>query len=459
VIRLKRVNVETSCGCGTYLSDDDSSSGVKRESIFTFRHSLLTCQTSCLFIRICTTPSRFDVVGFASGMMPRRTGDAAIYTFGLEEEFFLAHARTRAVVTRVPKSVVNESRALLGTDRVSHEMLQSQIEIVSPVFQDVREAFQEMARLRNGVHAIAAQHGLIVLASGTAPLSAWRLQQATDKPRYAQLLDDYQMIGQRNLLCGLHVHVAPPSGVDRVQLMNRLMPWLPLFLALSTSSPFWNRQQTGLLSYRQAAYDEWPRTGIPDFFDDEAAYSSFVDLLVKSGSMSDAGSLWWALRPSHHLPTLELRIADSCTYLEDAIALASLFRCLVRAHVRRADLGRGHSAMSRRVIDENRWRAKRYGIDAEFIDEATARNVPVRQLIVDAQALLAEDAAALGCEAQLAHFGIIFSRGTSARQQIQIYAKARAAGGGHRQALMHVVDWISHASIPRCDAADSVTTA
>lgn len=385
-------------------------------------------------------------------MMSPLSGGWIIYTFGIEEEFFLASARSRHVVAHVPKSVVSESRGLLGRDRVSHEMLQSQIEIVSPVFEDVDTAFIEMARLRNGINSVAAAHGLVVLAAGTAPLSTWRAQQGTDKPRYARLLDDFQMIGHRNLLCGMHVHVAPPSNVDRVQLMNRLMCWLPVFLALSTSSPFWNRQRTGLLSYRQAAYDEWPRTGIPDYFEDEAAYAGFVDLLVKTRSMDDASALWWAIRPSSQYPTLELRIADSCTHLADAIALASLFRCLVRAHVRRADFGQERTAMTRRVIDENRWRAKRYGIDAQFIDEASGSNVAVRALVHSLRQWLAEDADALGCQAALAHLDQILSRGTSAHRQIRCYEEARAAGASHREALSTVVDWLAQASIPGTDA-------
>lgn len=380
---------------------------------------------------------------------------AIIYTFGIEEEFFLASARSRHVVAHVPKSVVSESRLLLGRDRVSHELLQSQIEVVSPVFDRVETAFSEMARLRNGISSVAAAHGLVLLAAGSAPLSTWRAQKGTDKPRYARLLDDFQIVGRRNLLCGLHIHVAPPAGVDRVRLMNRLMPWLPVFLALSTSSPFWNRQNTGLLSYRQAAYDEWPRTGIPDYFDDEAAYAAFVDLLVKTRSMDDASTLWWAIRPSNEYPTLELRIADCCTHLEDSIALACLFRCLVRAHVRRTDFGLDRTPMTRRVIDENRWRAKRYGIDAQFIDEASESNVGVRALVQTLRRWLAEDAEALGCEAALAHLDQILTRGTSAHAQIRCYEEARGAGSSHREALAAAVDWLAQASIPGASAAFS----
>lgn len=332
-------------------------------------------------------------------------------------------------------------------------MLQSQIEIVSPVFDEVDSAYAEMARLRNGVADVAAEHGLSLLAAGTHPLSAWHLQATTEKPRYARLIDDFQIIGRRNLLCGLHIHVAPPEGTDRVILMNRLMRWIPVFLALSTSSPFWNRQHTGLLSYRQAAYDEWPRTGIPDFFDDEAAYQAFVDLLVSAGSMDGAGALWWAIRPAERFPTLELRIADCCTHLSDAIALAALFRCLVRAHVRRPDIGSPPTPVTRRLIDENRWRAKRYGIDAEFIDEAVGANVPFRVLLQRLRELVAEDAEALRCESALAHLDVILARGTSAHEQIGLYRARRDEGATRIDALCGVVDWLIGVSVPPVSTA------
>lgn len=371
-----------------------------------------------------------------------------IYTFGLEEEFFLINPRTRNVVARVPKSLLEQCKRCLGNDRVSHELLQSQIEIVSPVFDDIDQALLEMTRLRRGVADIAEDNGLRMLAAGTAPLSEWKESNATDKPRYARLIEDFQIIGRRNLLCGLHIHVAPPPDVDRVSLMNRLMPWVPLFLALSTSSPFWNRQRTGLLSYRQAAYDEWPRTGIPDAFGNEAEYAEFVDLLVQTETMPDAGFLWWAMRPATDFPTIELRIADCCTDVRDAIAIASLFRCLLRAHVRRPELGASRTALTRRVIDENRWRAKRYGIDAQFIDETSRSNIPVRSLVRNLRDMLAEDAAALNCAKALDHVELILNHGTSAHHQLAVYREHRSGGGRRHDALVAVADWLVQASVP-----------
>ncbi|MBO9664379.1 carboxylate-amine ligase [Dokdonella sp.] len=368
------------------------------------------------------------------------------YTFGLEEEFFLVNPATRNAATRVPKLLLKLCQQRFGS-YVEHELMQSQVEISSPVFERDEEARAEMRRLRRGVAEIAAASNLRLVAAGTHPLSAWHQQAHTEKTRYARIVDDFQILGRRNLLCGLHVHVAPPPGVDRVALMNRLMPWLPLFLALSTSSPFWNRRRTGLLSYRQSAYDEWPRAGIPDFFADEAEYGAFRDLLVRAGAMADGSYLWWAIRPAQGYPTLELRIADCCTHLDDALALAALFRCLVRAHVRNPELGTVRSALTRRLIDENRWRAKRFGLEAQFIDERDGSTRTCAQWLDAALALVAEDARRFECEAALRHLGTIFARGTSAHEQLAIYRARREDGASGTEALRAVVDWLIGASV------------
>lgn len=375
---------------------------------------------------------------------------SSAYTFGLEEEFFLVSPGTRGTPSRVPKAFLKECRQRFGTC-VGSELLQSQVEVSSPVFDHMAMARTRMTQLRRGVAELAETAGLRLVAAGTHPLSAWHRQTQTDKSRYARIIDDFQMVGRRNLLCGLHVHVAPPANVDRVALMNRLMPWLPLFLALSTSSPFWNRRHTGLLSYRQSAYDEWPRSGIPDFFADEAEYRVFCELLTRAGAIKDASFLWWAIRPAHRYPTLELRIADACTHIEDALALAALFRCLVRAHVRRPELGLARTALTRRIIDENRWRAKRFGPAADFIDEPTGEVVECVHVLDAAIELVSEDAHDLDCEESLRHLGKIVARGTSAQQQLALYHNLRNGGSGNTDALRGVIDWLVEASISVSD--------
>jgi carboxylate-amine ligase len=363
------------------------------------------------------------------------------YTFGIEEEYFLSSARSRGLASRVSRRLLTDARARLG-DAVTAELLQSQIEIASPILHDCHEARAAMVHLRRGVAMVAAEHGLRLVAASTHPLGAWRDQTVTEKPRYDRLMSDFRIISQRNLVCGMHVHVAVPAEVDRVRLMNRIIPWLPVFLALSTSSPFWNRHITGLLSYRQAVYDEWPRSGIPDFFTDQNDYDAFSTLMQKAGAVADASFFWWAIRPALKFPTLELRISDVCTDIDDAIALATLFRCLVAALIRQPKVGVERSTHTRRIVDENRWRAKRDGTAASFVDELSGASVPLADRLSQLRQLIAADAEQLGCAATLQRLDHIVTSGTSAHHQLRIYNERRAAGDTNQAALRAVVDWL-----------------
>jgi carboxylate-amine ligase len=367
-------------------------------------------------------------------------------THGIEEEFFLVDPETRNLAPEIPGGFLRRCRIELG-DRVGEELLRPQIEIATPVLQSAAQARQTLTQLRRHLADIASRFGLALVAAGTHPTGVWSDQGHTEKPRYARLVDDFQIVGRRNLFCGLHVHVGVPEGYDRVDVMNRLMPWLPLLLALSTSSPFWSGRRTGLLSYRQAAYDEWPRSGIPDRFADEAEYDAFVRLLASCGALEDGSHLWWAIRPSSRFPTLELRIADACTRAEDALAIAAAFRCLVRAHLRQPTLGAGCTSLSRRIIEENRWRAKRYGTGAEFIDEASGTASGFLSVLDDFLALVAPDAQAMECGAELAHLRSIVRRGTSAHDQLAIYRAERGRCRSREEALSGVVDWLSRTTV------------
>lgn len=363
------------------------------------------------------------------------------YTFGIEEEYFLAHATDGSLIARIPDHFLSRARARLG-DSVTSELLQSQIEIASPILSDMQEAYGCVTDLRRGLCHLLAEEDLRLVAASTHPLGAWREQFVTEKPRYDRLLGDFRIVGQRNLVCGMHVHVAVPPQIDRVRLMNRLMPWLPVFLALSASSPFWDQRVTGLMSYRQAIYDEWPRSGVPDFFDDERDYQSFVDRLQKAGAIRDASYLWWAIRPALRFPTLELRIADACTRVEDTVALAALFRCLVAMLVRNPDYGTHRTTHTRRLIDENRWRAKRDGIAASMLDERTGEVVPMKAVVDRLIDLTGEDADRLNCTQSLQQLYRILEQGTSANAQLRIYNECRADGASSDEALRHVVKWI-----------------
>lgn len=367
--------------------------------------------------------------------------DPFAYTFGVEEEFFLTHPKSRSLASSIPRSLLRSAVRSFGNS-VAPELHHAQIELVSPVFSSHAEGVAEMRRLRKGLAEIAMEKDLRLMASGTHPIASWDRSTQTPKARYRALVEEYQIVGRRNVVCGLHVHVAIPPGVDRVELMNRAIPWLPAFLALSTSSPFWLRQPTGLYSYRQAAYDEWPRTGIPDAFDNEAQYARFVELLVAGGAIKDASYLWWAIRPALRYPTLELRICDACTRVEDALAIASLYRCLLRHLVDDPGSAPPWTPFTRRLVDENRWRVKRFGLDAEFVTRDASPPRPCREVIGAMLDWLADDARALDCVEGLDRVRQIIAEGTSAHCQLAIFEARRSKGDSVASALHNVVDWL-----------------
>ena len=281
------------------------------------------------------------------------------------------------------------------------------------------------------------------MAAGTHPLAAWTRQRATAQARYGKLMHDLQMLGSRNMVCGLHVHVEVPDISARVDLMNRALPFMPLILALSTSSPFWQAQRTGLLGYRLAAYREMPRTGLPELFESAADYDRYIETLVAARAIEDSSYVWWVIRPSRKHPTLELRVADSCTRLDDTLALAALYRCLVRRLARDQNLNAGLTGASRAIVGENCWRAQRYGIHGSFVDEASRSAKPVAQVLDETLALVMDDAAALGCVPEVEATRAILARGTSADRQLALHTEALGRGLPNREALASVVDWLS----------------
>jgi glutamate---cysteine ligase / carboxylate-amine ligase len=363
-----------------------------------------------------------------------------MYTIGMEEEFFVFDAKTRRAVQRVDKNFFKSARERLG-DRVMTEMLQSQIEVATPPCATMPEARGHLANYRHALKQAANEHGLGLAAMGTFPLAFWPEQQMTPKSRYGEIMDDLQMIGHRNMLCGMHVHVEVPDLDTRINLIMRLTPYLPLLLALSTSSPFWQGNLTGLVGYRLAAYDELPRTGLPELFRTNDDYDEFVAALVGANIIPDASYIWWALRPSLPNPTIELRVADSCTRLDDAIAIAALFRCLVRALDRNRELNAGFDRVGRAITQENKWHAQRYGIAATFVDPFSREPLDVHEWLDQVLALIADDVAALGCASEIKRLDTIVREGTSADRQVNLFARSRAAGRERLTAIQDVIDW------------------
>ena len=365
------------------------------------------------------------------------------FPIGMEEEYFLVDAQTRRMAQAVPRAFF-EAAGAATAGRISPEFLQPQIEVKSSPQVSMADARREMRDLRRIVAAVAADHGLAILAAGTHPTGVWSAARQTPKKRYDEVMRDLQMIGQRDLLCGLHVHVELPDPDERIHVMYRMLPYLPLFHALSTSSPFWQARLTGLKGYRLAAYDELPRTGVPELFRTSEEFEAYVAALVRAGVITDSSYIWWALRPSLCNPTLELRAPDSCTLVEDAIAIAALYRTITR-HLclnrwRNADL----DAVQRALIIENKWRAQRYGVQGTFatLDGALPVAEMLERVVEDTMA----DADALGCTAELDRCRAIAHSGTSADAQLAVF-EAHGAAGNSEGALQAVTDWITAATL------------
>src|SRR5436190_3815410 len=340
----------------------------------------------------------------------------ATFPFGIEEEYFLVDAQTKLVAPDVSRGFFDAASAATG-GRISQEFLQPQIEVKSSPHVNMADARSELRELRRIVSAVAAEHGLAILAAATHPTAIWGTALQTVKKRYDQVMHDLQMIGQRDMLCGLHVHVELPDPDERVDVMYRMLPYLPLLLALSTSSPFWQSRRTGLKGYRLAAYDELPRTGVPELFRTREEFEAYVDALVRAGALPDASFIWWGMRPSTAHPTLELRAPDCCTRLEDTVAIAALYRTLARRVFFNPWLNADLTAVSRAIVVENKWRAQRYGIHGTFVDEAGPRGAPFARWLDQVIDKAAGDAAAPGCLDEVLRCRAIVAGGSSAAAQ------------------------------------------
>jgi carboxylate-amine ligase len=340
------------------------------------------------------------------------------YSFGIEEEYFLADRETFEVAMQTPNELFEAANWSTG-DLATREMLQAQLEVATNIHGDINDAREELKFLRREVAAVASQYGFVIMASATHPTASWRLSQPSPKVRYEEMIEDFKAVGHRNMVCGMHVHVQLPDADRRFAVMRAMIPYLPIFIALSTSSPFWNSADTGLKGYRLAAYDELPRSGLPELFENKQEFEEYVAALVKSGVMPDESYVWWGLRPSSRHPTLELRAPDVCTYVDDAVAIAALYRSLARYLYERPELSKRVTGVDRAIAVENKWRAQRYGISCIFVGKDGP--VEIHDVLSTLIEQISEDAAKLTCQRELEDCKRILERGSSADAQLRIY--------------------------------------
>jgi carboxylate-amine ligase len=373
--------------------------------------------------------------------MPAMAIKEPSFTIGIEEEYLLVDKDSRDLVQEPPPELFAKcEEALRG--RVSPEFLRSQLEVGTSVCKSVQEAREQLVHLRGTVGGIAGEFGLAPIAASTHPFAEWSSQQHTDKERYNILAKDLQHVARRLVICGMHVHVGIEDDELRIDLLGQAAYFLPHLLALSTSSPFWQGAQTGLKSYRLSVFDELPRTGLPHQFSSFSEYERTVELLVSAGLIEDATKLWWDLRPSALFPTLEMRVTDVCPLIDDGIAIAALYQCILRMLYRLRRQNQRWRHYPPFLVRENRWRAQRYGIEQGMVDFGKGEVVPFASLLEELFDLVAEDAAYFGCTAEVAHARTIVARGTSADRQLARYDAIKKLGGSEQAALVAVVDGI-----------------
>lgn len=362
-------------------------------------------------------------------------------SIGVEEEYLLVDQQTRGLIIDIPETLIDECNTKLK-GRVSPEFLRSQVEVGTNVCHSIDDVKSELMELRQGVSEIANKYGLDIIASSTHPFSTWRTQKHTDLDRYNVLAADLQGIVRRLVICSMHVHVGIEDPDLRVDLMSQVAYFLPHLLALSTSSPFWEGEETGLKCYRLCIWNEFPRTGLPEQFTSWSEYHRFTDVLVETGCIEDATKIWWDIRPSARYPTVEMRITDVCSKLEDTLAITSLYACLMRTLYRLRLRNQRWRTYSPNLLIENKWRAQRYGLEGGLIDFGQKSIVEFKELLPEILELVQEDAEAMDCVKHVEHARTILKRGTSADKQMRTFEAAQDSGATKKEAFRSVVDML-----------------
>jgi carboxylate-amine ligase len=356
------------------------------------------------------------------------------FTLGVEEEFQIVDPETWELRSHVSELLAS-SAATFG-DQIKPEMHQSIVEVGTKICGGVDELAEEIIRNRRGLADAAERVGLRVAAAGTHPFSSWMDQVISQGERYQNIVEELQQLARSLLIFGLHVHVGIPDRSLAIELMNEARYFLPHLLALSTSSPFWMGRDTGLKSYRTTVFRRFPRTGIPDSFESWSEYQEYVELLVQLRSVDDAKKIWWDIRPHPTFGTLEFRICDVPTAPRATIAIAALVQAIVVKLYKLRTANLGFRLYHRRLIEENKWRAARWGLDGKLVDFGRRREVPMRELALELLAIVDDVVDELGSRREIEYIRTILAEGTSADRQLRVYKET----GDLRAVVRAVVD-------------------
>jgi carboxylate-amine ligase len=344
------------------------------------------------------------------------------FTLGIEEEFQIVDPHTRELKSHVSE-ILDEGKLLLG-EKVKPEMIQSMIEVGTGVCANIAEAREDISKLRCIISGLARRKGLEIVAASTHPFSKWSEQEIFEHDRYKLLVDELQMVARSLLIFGVHVHVAVHDLDRRIHIMNAARYFLPHILAMTTSSPFWLGFNTGLKSYRSEVFKKFPRTDIPDHFESNQQFQTYVDLLIKMNCVQDATKIWWDIRPHPLFPTLEFRICDIPTRVDDTIAVAALFQAIVAKLYIMMEKNWSFRLYHRRLIQENKWRAVRYGLDGKLLDLGKQKEVPVKDLIRELLDFVDDVVDELDSRKEIEHIHTMLERGTSADEQLRVFEES-----------------------------------
>lgn len=359
------------------------------------------------------------------------------FTLGVEEEYLVVDAETLDLVA-IPDALMDDCVKQLG-EKVSPEFLRCQIEVGTGVCKTVSDAREDLGQLRRKVKQVCNAHGLEPIAASTHPFAAWQEQQFTEKERYQELEQDLAGVARRMLICGMHVHVGIDDDDLRIDLLNQFSYFTPHLLALSTSSPFWEGRMTGLHSYRLTVFDNLPRTGLPPTFSSFAEYRRSVHTLIDAGIIEDASKLWWDVRPSAQFPTLESRICDVMPKIDHALTIAALTQSIFKMLYELRRKNQKWRSYERFLVEENRWRAQRYGPSEGLIDFGVGKIVPFADALDELIDLVAPHASDLDCLEEVEGARRILEEGTSSHRQSSTFDNAIDGGASKDEALKSVV--------------------
>lgn len=371
------------------------------------------------------------------------------FTIGVEEEYQIIDPETRELKSHI-SAMLEEGGMVLG-EAVKPEMHQSVIEVGTDICKNVQEARADVSKLRATVAQLARKNGLRIAAASTHPFSDWQKQAITERDRYHTIVEDLQDVARGNLIFGLHVHIGIPDRDLAVQIMNEARYFLPHVLALTTSSPFWLGRKTGLKSTRCSIFKMFPRTGVPEAFHGWSHFENYVDTLIKTGCIDDGKRIWWDVRPHAYFNTIEFRICDLPTSIDDTIAVVALFQAIVAKLFRLRSQNLGFRVYNRALVEENKWRAYRYGLDGKLIDFGAKCEKPARVLVEELLEFVDEVVDELGSRKEIEHIRTILDRGTSADKQLEVF---RETGD-----LKAVVDWMIEETVAGVDLRQETVAA